>query len=282
VALGGGLAGCRPEPEDSSVLVIVNGKPITQSEFDFRWSELPPSAQARYQNHGGKRKFLDDLIAQELLLQEARKLGLDQAPAARERLERFKEQLALEELIKQTVRARVDLSPEDLEAYYASHSGELLEAEQIRAAHILVSSEAQAGDLKRQLDQGADFAKLAQRHSIDYATKPRGGDLGLYHRGALAPRLEAVLLALKPGMVSEPVETEAGFHLVKVISRETSDSVATRAARERLKQELYVEKQRQRFEEYLSKLRASATIRMADASRLVTEDTGRPPATPTP
>jgi hypothetical protein len=177
LALGIWPTGCGPQPDDSPVLVIVNGKPITQSQFEFRWSEMPASTQARYRHEGGKRKFLDDLISRELLLQEAWRLGLDQTPALRERLERVKEQLALDELMRATMAAPVSIPKEELESYYASHAGEFT-----------------AGD---------------------------------------------------------------------------------QTARERLRQELYAEKRRAQFEHYLMKLRASATIRMADASRFVTEGAGR-------
>jgi peptidyl-prolyl cis-trans isomerase C len=274
--------GCGPASDESPILVIVNGRPITQSEFDFRWSGLSPAAQARYRAEGGRRKFLDDLITRELLLQEARKLGLDQSPIIRERLERYKEQLALDELMQAAVKVQVDIPKQELDSYYAAHSAELLAAEQIRAAHILVPTAAQARDLKRQLDDGADFAKLAQRFSIDQATRQKGGDLGLYRRGAASSEVDSVLLTLKPGMVSEPIESQAGFHLVKLISRDEGDQSNLYAARERLRQELYAEKQRKRFEEFLAKLRATATIRMADASKMVTEDTGLPSAVTTP
>jgi peptidyl-prolyl cis-trans isomerase C len=273
---------CAPPPDESPVLVIINGKPITQSEFDYRWSELPPTMQARYKSEGGRRKFLDDIISRELLLQEARKLGLDQTPSAIERLERAKEQLALDELMKVAVKTQVDVPKEELEAYYAMHQAELHKAEQVRAAHILVRSEAQAKDLKRQIDEGGDFAKLAQRYSLDYATRNRGGDLGSYRPGWVDPEVDAALLTLQPGMVSEPVQTGSGFHLVKLISREGDESSEATALRERLRQELYAEKSRQRFAALLAKLRAAASIRMADASRFVTEDGGHTTAAPSP
>jgi peptidyl-prolyl cis-trans isomerase C len=252
-----GAAGCSPGTDESPV-------------------------QTRYRSEGGRRKFLDDLISRELLLQEARRLGLDQTPAAIERLERAKEQLALDELIRAAVKIPVDPTPEELESYYALHQDELHGAEHIRAAHILVRSESQARDLKRQLDQGADFGRLAQRYSLDHATRQRGGDLGPYRKGVTEPELDAVLSALKPGMVSDPVETASGVHLVKLLSRERDASVDTVAVRERLRQELYAEKQRQRFEALLARLRKTAAIKMAEASRFVTEDGGRATASPAP
>ncbi len=173
------LSGCAPA-QDPSVLVIVNGRPITESEFEFRWSELPESVRARYEHEGGKRKFLEDMIARELLLQEARRLGFDKEPNFRERTERYKEQLLLDQLMKMALSEPVQIADAELEAYYASHAAQ----------------------------------------------------------------------------------------------------AAEKAARDRLRQELYAEKHRQRFEDYLSKLRKTATIRIAEAAKFVTEDTGKPSRVP--
>ena len=218
----------------------------------------------------------------ELLLQEARKRGLDQAPDFRERMERFKEQAALEELTNQVVNGTVEITNDELDSYYASHSAELLATGQVRAAQIVVETASRAKDLKRRLDQGGDFAKLARRYSIDEDSKESGGDLGLYRRGTADRAVEAVLFTLRPGTISEPIKTESGFYLVKVISREPGEPLSGHALRDRLRQEMSAETRRKRFEEFLSKLRSAATIRMAEASRSVNEDTGPLRRVPTP
>lgn len=270
------LAGCGPASQDSQVLVIVNGKPITQREFDFRWSELPESTKARYQKEGGKRKFLDDLIGRELLMQQARKLGLEQSQVIRERLQRFKEQVILDELLQQVLKDQIEIPKDELEAYYTSHDAVLPAPDRIEVAQIVTRNEFAAKDIKRMLDEGMDFAKLAQRYSTDKETRAKGGELGLYRKGSADPQVEAVILKLRPGHVSEPIKTESGLiYIIKLISREPGDTKAVHAFRERLRQELYAEKRQKQFEQYLEKLRAISTIRMADASRDVTEDTGR-------
>jgi peptidyl-prolyl cis-trans isomerase C len=265
------LTACAPAAEEPAVLAFVNGKPITQEELDRRWAELPEATQAYYRGEGGKRKFLDDLVTREVLLQEARRLGLDQEPRLRERLERLKEQLVLDQLVTVAVQPQLEVSKEEMEAYYAAHEADFAAASAIRAAHILLPTAKQALDVKRQLDEGADFGKLARRYSADDATRERGGDLGPYRKGAIAPELEAVIVKLKPGTVSEPVQSQAGFHLVMVTEREPDDPSRVTALRERLRKELYAEKRRRRFEAYVSGLKASATIRMAEASKLLTE-----------
>jgi len=271
----------QAESDESPVLAVVNGKPITQSEFDVRWAELPESRQARYQREGGKKKFLDEMISRELLLQEARRMGLDRTPAVRERGQRYQEQLALDELMREMASNQTKVTQAEMEEYYMAHSSTVLATEHIRAAQIIVPTAVQALEVKRQLENGEDFAKLAQKVSIDQATKFRGGDLGPYRKGAAPPEIEAVILTQNPGAVSEPIKVAAGFALVKVTSRDPLDARSAHIARERLRQELYAEKRRKQFEEFLEGLRRKASVRMADASRILPDATGHVPGVPT-
>ena len=85
--IGVALGACAPASHDSPVLAFVNGRPITLAEFNFRWSELSEPVRARYESGGGKPQFLDELISQKLLLQEAEKRGLHKRPGIRHRLQ---------------------------------------------------------------------------------------------------------------------------------------------------------------------------------------------------
>ena len=268
------LSGCAEPPEESRIVATVNGKPISQSEFDYRWSELSDAARSRYDRQGGKKKFLDDLISREVLLQEARRQGLDQSLALRERMERVKEQLILDELMKDAASQPVHISDAELEAYYHSHDDMLLAARQIRGAQIVMANVFQAKDLKHQIGQGWNFSKLAQRYSLDEKTKADGGEFNFSRKGVLDPAIEQFLLTQKAGAVSDPVETAAGFHLVKVVSRDPDETKHLEAVRQQLKRELYAEKRRKQVEEVLAKLRSSATIRLAAGSELLTQDVG--------
>ena len=268
------ISGCSQASEEPRIVATVNGKPISQSEFDYRWSELSDAARARYERQGGKKKFLDDLISREVLLQEARRQGLDQSLALRERMERIKEQLILDELMKDAASQPVHISDAELEAYYQSHDDMLLTARQIRGAQIVMANIFQAKDLKHQISQGWNFSKLAQRYSLDEKTKADGGEFNFTRKGVLDPAIEQFLLTQKPGAVSDPVETSAGFHLVKVVSRDPDEAKHIEAVRQQLKRELYAEKRRKQVEEVLAKLRSSAAIRMAAGSELLTQDVG--------
>ena len=268
-------AGCTPPPEEP-VLALVNGRAITQYEFDVRWNELSEATRARYDKEGGKRRFLDELIPRELLMQEARRRGLDQSDAIRDRAQRYKEQLVLDELLKDKLREKVELSQAELDAYYEKHANELLAPLKVQVSLMLLNNLPAAKDLKKQIEGGSDFAKFAQRYSIDEKTKAKGGDLGPYRKGLLNPDVDAVVQTLKPGVISEPIKTDAGYYLVKVSPLEKETIQADLATRERLRQELLADKRRKRFEEVISDIRSKGSVRLADASRYITEDIGKP------
>lgn len=275
-AIGGSLLlliSCTPPPEES-VLALVNGRQITQNEFETRWGELAEATRARYEKEGGKRRFLDELITRELLMQEARKQGLDQSDSIRDRAQRYREQLILDELLKDRIKAKIELSKEELDAFYEKHAHELLTPLKVQVSQMLLPNYPAAKDLEKQINQGGDFAKFAQRYSIDGKTKAKGGDLGPYRKDLVIPEVDAVIHALKPGMVSAPIKTDAGYYLVMITALDKEIIQADLAVRERLRQELLNEKRRKRFDDVIADIRAKAIIRLADASRYVADDVG--------
>jgi peptidyl-prolyl cis-trans isomerase C len=268
------LSSCAPQ-QDEPVLALVNGRAITQTEFDLRWDELSQATRARYEKEGGKKRFLDELITRELLMQEARHQGLDQNESIRDKAQRYKEQLILDELLKDKLKAKVELSKAELDAYYEKHERQLLAPLKVQVSQMLLGNLPAAKDLKKQVDSGGDFAKFAQRYSIDEKTKAKGGDLGPYRKGLLHPDVDAVVQTLKPGVTCDPIKTDSGYYIVKLSPLDPEIIQADLAVRERLRQELLAEKRRRQFEEVIAEIRTKATVRLADASRYITEDTGK-------
>lgn len=275
VAIGGSLfllSSCTPPPSEERVVAFVNGKPITQTEFDSEWSDLPEATKARYEKEGGKQVFLKELVDHELLMQEARKQGLDQTDVFRDRVRRYKEKLLKDELLKDRMKAAVEPTKEELDRYYEQHANELLTPLKVRVAQMLLPNFPAAKDLETQVNRGGDFGKFAQRYSIDGKTKAKGGDLGPYRKGLVIPEVDEVLRTLKPGMVSAPIKTDAGYYLVMITALEPEIIQADLAKRERLRQELVYLKRKQHFDDVIAEIKAKAVVRLADGSRYSTGD----------
>lgn len=271
----GSLTGCTEPPQEEPVIAMINGRSITQAEFDIRWEELSQATRARYEKEGGKRRFLDELIMRELLMQEARKQGIDQSDDIREKTLRYREQLILDELLKDRIKTKVEISKEELDAYLEKHANQLLANPKVQVSVMLLPNVYAARDLKRQVEAGGNFTRFALRYSIDERSRAKGGDLGPYRRGLLEPELDALIPSMHPGMLSDPIKTDKGYYLLKVSPLEPEILQADQATRERLRQELLAEKRRKRLDDVFAELRTGATIRMADAARYVTDEPGR-------
>ena len=267
VGLLGPWTACTPPQSEERVVAFVNGKPITQTEFDHEWAALPDATKARYEKEGGRQIFLKEFVDDEILLQEARKLGLDQSDAFRDRVRRYKEKLLKDELLKDRMKTTVELTKEELDRYYEEHAGELLTPLKVRVAQMLLPNFPAAKDLETQVNRGGDFAKFAQRYSIDYKTKAKGGDLGPYRKGLVIPEVDEAIKTLKPGMVSAPIKTEAGYYLVQITALDPEIIQADQAKRERLRQELLYQKRKQYYDSVIAEIKAKAVVRVFDGSR---------------
>jgi len=116
---------------------------------------------------------------------------------------------------------QVAITDEDVKAAYDSEVATAANDTERRARHILIASSddalAKATDLKAQLDNGADFADLAKQHSDDIASRETGGDLGFAPKGTFVPEFEAVLDELALNTVSDPIETQYGYHIIELL-----------------------------------------------------------------
>jgi peptidyl-prolyl cis-trans isomerase C len=274
---------CSDKPADpSKALAVINGKEITVGEFDLRWSQMPESARMSYRSPEGRKKFLEELITRELLLQEAKKRGLDRDRTLVERVERFKERSILDSLMKEEVDSRVTVTQDEIKAFYASHSESFAAPRESRVSHILVKTEAEALDLKKRLDQGEDFAGLARKVSLDLATRYKGGDLGVLKPGQMVPQFEQAVRNLKAGEISPPVSTQFGYHLIKLNDRTAGTMRSLDEAKDQVKDQLLLEKKRKRFDELVASLRAKAKLRVADVPLPVPEAPAAGPAATAP
>jgi peptidyl-prolyl cis-trans isomerase C len=261
------LVGCTPPQAEERVVAFVNGKPITQTEFDHEWADLPDATKARYEKEGGRQVFLKELVDHEMLLQEARRQGLDLDDAIRDRVRRYKEKLLIDELLKDRMKTTVELTKEELDRYYEQHASELLTPLKVRVAQMLLPNYPAAKDLETQVNRGGDFGKFAQRYSIDYKTKAKGGDLGPYRKGLVIPEVDDAIRTLKPGMISAPIKAESGYYLVMITALEPEIIQADLAKRERLRQELLYLKRKQYFDSVIAEIKGKAVVRLADGSR---------------
>ena len=152
-------------------------------------------------------------------------------------------------------RENLEISEEDARAYY-DNNPDMFSFSQVAASHILVEAdeEEKAKELKTQLDEGADFAALAEEHSI-CPSGIQGGDLGFFSRGQMVPAFEEAAFNMEPGEISDPVQTEFGWHIIKVTDRvdQTDDF-------EEAQEYIVMQLEQERLQDHIEDLRESADI----------------------
>jgi peptidyl-prolyl cis-trans isomerase C len=264
------LAACNTStdtahPIRDPALAQVNGTRITVDQYNQKWSQLPNGIRASYAGPNGKKEFLGELITRELLLEKARRMKLDQDKTTGDRVEDFRQRLLLDAVLHELVEKKIEVTEDELKAYFTAHRDSLPLIEEARARHILVGTEAEAKTVLNRLRRGADFASLARTHSIDPGSKDKGGDLGRVRKGRMLPELEEAVFGLKPGRISGIVKTAYGYHIIRVQNRQSRKPLAVEEVRDEIRKQIAKEKETALFEELVKTLKAESTIMISDS-----------------
>lgn len=206
-------------PADADPLVAtVNGAPIFRSDIGLMLSDLPEHMQ-NMPNRNLFQEALNQLIVRKLLAAEARALKLDDGPEAARRLA-FAADGVLQRLYAEHYLDTA-LTEDVLRATHAQMVSDLGGQDEISARHILVKTEQEALAVIADLRDGSDFETLARDRSIGPSGKV-GGQLGWFSAGQMVPAFSAAAFALDVGATSAvPVQTQFGWHVIKVEDRRT-------------------------------------------------------------
>lgn len=259
---------------DSNVVAWVNGEPITRDElYDEMVRQVGQQVldeliliRLVYQAAADQGVSVDpDALAEEMAAIEADVGGPDQLAfllqmynMTREELER---QISLNMLVRAVLEPDIQVTEDEVRSWFDENRDRLRQDEQVRARHILVETEEEALELRERLLAGEDFAALAREHSTDVGSALRGGDLGWFGRGVMVEPFEAAAFSLEPGEISEPVQSQYGYHLILVEDRqEAREAKLDDTLRSSIEEELREEKLSLRIPAWLEELRNAAEI----------------------
>ena len=235
-----------------------------------------------------KKNILNQLIDYELLYQQAQKekvkisndeinLEIDKIKDNFSTPEEFNEALKINKItlaqlkedikrqlminsILEEAKSQVSISDEELLEYYNENKESFREPEQVHARHILVETEEEANNLLLQLKEGlTDFAELAKEKSIG-PSAPSGGDLGFFARGQMVKEFEDAAFSLEPGEISDVVQTQFGYHIIKCEEKKEEHSPTFEEAKEKISNTLKYQRENEAISTLTSKLREEAII----------------------
>lgn len=258
------LFACKPSTTDQAkkegkTLAEVNGNIITTDDFRQEADRLPPYLKPMVQSAEGKKELLDSMIVREIILEQAKKEGVDKDKEVSDRLEDLRKRLIVETYLKKKVEKEAQVSDADMKKFYDVNKEKFKGGEQVKASHILVKTEKEAQDVLAQLKKGASFEELAKKYSTD-STASKGGDLGWFPRGAMVPEFDKAAFSLKDGEMSGIVKTNFGFHIIKVTGKRPAGIRSYDEVKEQIKATLLPSKQQEIFQKMKEDLKKSSKV----------------------
>ena len=232
VALGCLIGASAPTARaEDKVLVKINGKVITESDLRLAEAEIGndlgsiPVDQRR-------RVLIEYLIENQLFAEAAEGAKLGSGPAFDERMKYWQRRALRDAYFDRQVKGSV--SEADAKKLYDSQVSAAKPQEEVRARHILVESEVKAKEIFEKIAHGEDFGRMAKEHSKDPGSKEDGGDLGYFTRGQMVPQFEETAFKLKKGDISQPVQSQFGWHIIKLEDRRQRGAPPFDQIRERI------------------------------------------------
>jgi len=160
------------------------------------------------------------------LYQEAKKSRIDQEKDIKYRMEQTIKDLVVTSFLEREFADSFSVSPEEIKKYYQENRESFTrEEDEVRTSHILVKTRKDAEMVRTKLTLGTDFGRLAAEESLDPDTKFRGGDLGYFTQVMVHPAIAEAAFKLEVGRHSQVIETEWGFHVIKVTDKKKKGSV---------------------------------------------------------
>jgi len=150
----------------------------------------------------------------------------------------------------EALRAKVNPTPAEIERAYNNNIDQYTTPEQVRASHILLKTEgkddaavkAKAEEILKQARAGADFAELAKKYSEDEASAKQGGDLDYFGKGRMVPEFDQAVFSMEPGTISDPVKTQYGYHIIKLVDKKPSTTRTLAEVRQQIADQLAYER----------------------------------------
>lgn len=292
---GCGMVRLNPEVDNNTIVAKVSGEEVKKEEFNKMYGIFKAQYEQQFgtevweQEVDGrkfgdvaKEKLLDMLIDEKLQMKKAAELGItvtddevngevEKAKKYFDSEEKFNEFLKGQsmdlEYFKQSVKKELTISKltdkltgnlavtdEEVRVYYDTHQNEFLS---VKASHILLDTKEEAEKILARVKAGENFNELAKQNSKDPSAKENSGDLDYFRHGDMVEPFEKAAFALKPGEISEIVQTDFGFHIIKV---EDSKLDKYEDVKEQLKGSMMNDKKSGEYEKLLEEMRKNAKI----------------------
>lgn len=273
-------AAAQPAPAKAPAVATLGAVQVDRDELARQLESLPPEARAQLKgNRAGLDQWLRARLAEKALVEQARAQGWQERPELKRAFQAAQERIVLQTYLDSVSRAPDDYPAEaDLRAAYERARPQLAQPALYRVSQIFLpaalgdgeavaAARKQAQDLaKRAQAPKADFAALAKSYSQDATTRAQGGDIGYVPLAQLTPEMRPAIEQLKAGEVSAPVQSAAGFHILKLVDLRAASVAPYEQVKDELRAALRTQRQELAARAYLEGLLNAGTVSIDGAA----------------
>lgn len=200
---------------EDKILVTIAGKEIKESDLQNMIMKYPADKRAYFETVEAKKQLLEQMVSFELINMLGKELNIQDTEEYKENVRQAENDI-LTQLTLNKLLLEVTVTDEDALNYYNNNKGEFTQQPTVSAKHILVDSKELCDKIKSEIDsKELTFEEAAMKYST-CPSKEEGGNLGAFGRGMMVPEFEDEAFKLDINVVSEPVKTQFGYHLIKV------------------------------------------------------------------
>ena len=239
--------------ENNKILANVNGNSITERDIDAMIMAMGQQGAA-YNNPQGRAMILDQVINKKLMLLDAEKNLYEYDAEFKAELAQIKEDMLANFAIKKVVE-NITVTDDEVKADYDNNPDKFKTGESVEASHILVDSEDKAKELLDKINAGEISFEDAARENSSCPSSQNGGELGQFGRGQMVKEFEDAAFSLEVGVVSAPVQTQFGWHLIKVSAKSESSAMPYEEIADQLKEQLLADKQQKAYASKINQLK---------------------------
>ncbi|MDR2638248.1 MAG: peptidylprolyl isomerase, partial [Helicobacteraceae bacterium] len=250
----------------AATLATVNGDKITSEEINILLSQNPQAPSYEQLTDEQKKEILDRVVEQTLLVQQAKKDGVEKDAEYNTRLNALRESLLFSTYLKKKSDS-IKVTDAEAKKFYEENKARLERPETVRARHILVEKEGDAKTIikalsgKKGADLEAEFEKLAKEKSIDPGSAERGGDLGYFSQDRMVKEFSDAAFALKNGEITKnPVKSDFGYHVILKVDHKKAGLIPFDEVAEQIRQGAKSKKFEEAVEKEIEALKAKAKI----------------------
>jgi peptidyl-prolyl cis-trans isomerase C len=238
------------QAQNKEVLAKIGTKAITTADINRVIGYYDPEQRKEIERNPQIREnILWQIVRGTVVSQLARKKGFDKKPEVRIQQEMLINNFLATLYLQKEIIEKITVSEAKARSYYKDHPDDFRTPEMIRVKHILIKTgpsatedekkkaKMKAEEVLKSLKAGGDFSKLASEASDDPGTKDKGGDLDFFPRGTMIPAFEEAAFALKPAEISGLVETEYGFHIIRMEEKKEAFLESYEKIKEKVKEQ---------------------------------------------